>query len=301
MPQVTVIIATYNRSRLLRCALDSLSRQTYRDFDAWIVGDGCTDDSEAIVSAFRDSRFHWMNLPKRTGSQSAPNNEGLRHATGTWVAYLGHDDLWFPWHLETVCHTAERDQADFAYGGVILIGPEGPREAFGDLKERAQLSVAPPSGWLHRRTLADSCGPWREPDLEPIGADVGFQARAFLAGFRVAPSRRMSVLKFPSPWWGTYGLCAEFPQDAYLSRMRDDAERLQREVLTDLAFAYMRRANTPSVAGGVRSAIRAARRRLSEWYGVERWPLSRFLRLRAARLRRRAQVPRGLQAPTHPR
>src|SRR5579863_8289671 len=289
MPQITVIIATYNRSRVLRCALESLRGQTYQDFDAWIVGDGCTDDSDAIVSAFQDPRFHWTNLPNRTGSQSAPNNEGLRRAAGTFVAYLGHDDLWFPWHLETLRDTVELDRADFAYGGVILIGPDGPREAYGETKERAQVSMAPPSGWLHRRAIVDTCGPWREPDTEPIGADVGFQARAFLAGFRFRPSRRMSVLKFPSPWWGTYGRRSDFPQDTYLARMTADADQLHRAVLTDLVFAYARRSNAPSVTLGLTSALRAARRHLSEWYGVERWPLSPYLRWRAARFRRRAQ------------
>jgi glycosyltransferase involved in cell wall biosynthesis len=295
VPQITVIIPTYNCSRVLRCALESLSRQTYRDFEAWIVGDGCTDDSDAIVSAFHDPRFRWTNLPSRTGSQSAPNNEGLRRAAGAFVAYLGHDDLWFPWHLESLTDTLTRDGADFTYGSVVLIGPDGPREAYGDAKERAQVSPAPPSGWLHRRSIVDTCGPWREPDAEPIGADVGFQARAFLAGFRFTPSRRLSVLKFPSPWWGTYGLRADFPQETYLSRMTDDAEGLHRALLTELVFAYARRTNVPTVTLSLASAIRAARRRLGEWYGVGRWPLSPYLRWRAARQRERAQASRGLR------
>jgi glycosyltransferase involved in cell wall biosynthesis len=299
MPQITVIVPTYNCRRILRCALESLSRQTYRDFEAWIVGDGCTDDSDAVVSAFHDARFHWMNLPSRTGSQSAPNNEGLRRAAGALIAYLGHDDLWLPWHLESLADTVERDGADFTYGGVVLVGPDGPREAYGDAKVGVQASPAPPSGWLHRRTIVDTCGPWRAPDAEPIGVDVGFQARAFLAGFRFTPSRRLSVLKFPSPWWGTYGLRADFPQEAYLSRMTDDAERLHRALLTDLVFAYARRSNAPSVTLGLASAVRAVRRHLGEWYGVERWPLSPYLRWQAARRRKRAQVSRGLRPSPH--
>src|SRR5579872_2122093 len=100
MPQVTVIVPTYNCSRTLRCALRTLCQQFYRDFEVWVVGDCCTDDSEQVVAAMGDSRLHWTNLTQRVGRQNGPNNEGLRRAQGKYIAYLGHDDLWFPWHLE---------------------------------------------------------------------------------------------------------------------------------------------------------------------------------------------------------
>ena len=74
MPQVTVIIATYNRSRLLRCALESLVGQTYSDFEAWVVGDACTDNSAEVVASFGDARLHWTNLAARDGHQSGPKS-----------------------------------------------------------------------------------------------------------------------------------------------------------------------------------------------------------------------------------
>ena len=293
MPSVSVIIATYNRSRVLRCALESLRAQTFADFDAWIVGDACTDDSEAVVAAFCDRRLNWVNLPSRAGTQSGPNNEGLRRATGEYAAYLGHDDLWMPWHLETLVATATRTGADFAHAGVVLIGPGGPREIYGDRKTRAQVSVAPPSGWLHRRGVAERVGFWKLPHEEPVGVDVGFQARAFDAGFRFEPTTNATVLKFPSPWWRTYAADAEFPQRDYLARMQADATRLHREVLTDLALQYARRVDAPSVGGGLKSALRGLQREAGERYGVGRWPLAQYLRWRARRRRARAQRDRG--------
>ncbi len=293
-PRVTVVVSTYNRSRLLRCALQTIVAQTYRDFDVWVVGDACTDDSAGIVAAFGDDRLHWTNLETRVGSQSGPNNEGLRRATGDYVAYLGHDDLWFPWHLQALVDTAERTGADFTYGGVVFIGPDGPREIYGSEKTHAQVSVSPPSGWMHRRAIADVCGPWRDPGSEPIGVDVGFQARAFLAGFRFAPTRRASVLKFPSPWWRTYRLDRDFPQEQYLARMTADADRLHGEVLTELALAYARRLDALSPSAALATAFRTLQRRAGDWYGVDRWPLAPYLRWRSRRRRARAERQRGL-------
>ncbi len=293
MPRVSVVIATYNSSRVLRCALQSVFAQAYDDFDVWIVGDACTDDTASVVETFGNRRLHWVNLPARSGGQFGPNNEGLRRATGEFVAYLGHDDLWFPWHLSSLVDVVDRTGADFAYGGVVFMGPDGPREAYGNRKVHAQVSVSPPSGWLHRRTIADACGPWREPALEPIGTDVGFQARAFLAGYRFEPSRRVSVLKFPSHWWKLYAR-HDYPQEQYLGRMQEDTDGLLRDVLNDLVFTYAERCDTPTVGAAVTRAFRALERELGGRYGVDRWPLSQYLRWRSARRRRRALIDRGL-------
>ena len=96
VPLVTVITAAYNSQRTLRVALASLRNQTFTDWEAWIVGDACTDDSEGVVRSFADDRLHWVNLQSNHGSQWFPNNEGLRRAQGKYVAFLGHDDIWLP-------------------------------------------------------------------------------------------------------------------------------------------------------------------------------------------------------------
>ena len=55
-PKVTVIIPTYNWSSVLHYAVASVLRQTYTDFELIVSGDGCTDDSEEVVTAFDDPR-----------------------------------------------------------------------------------------------------------------------------------------------------------------------------------------------------------------------------------------------------
>ncbi|HEX7530939.1 MAG TPA: glycosyltransferase, partial [Pyrinomonadaceae bacterium] len=81
-PQVTVIIPTYNWSTVLPYSVGSVLKQTFRDFEVLVVGDGCTDDSESVIKAIGDDRVRWINLPRNTGHQSEPNNEGLRQARG---------------------------------------------------------------------------------------------------------------------------------------------------------------------------------------------------------------------------
>src|SRR5450755_911398 len=124
-PLVSIVIATYNYSGVLRCAIRSALGQTFQNFELLVIGDGCTDDSETVTASFGDTRIRWHNLPRNSGYQAAPNNTGLAMARGRYVAYLGHDDLWLPNHLECLVRTIQQTGADVAYSLAIMIGPPG--------------------------------------------------------------------------------------------------------------------------------------------------------------------------------
>jgi glycosyltransferase involved in cell wall biosynthesis len=53
-PVFSVIIPTYNRAARIKIALESLSRQTFADFEVIISDDGSTDNTKEIVDAFRN-------------------------------------------------------------------------------------------------------------------------------------------------------------------------------------------------------------------------------------------------------
>ena len=79
-PLVSVVIATYNWSEVLRWAIRSVRGQSYPHWELIVVGDRCTDDSEAVVESFGDPRIRWHNRERNAGSQSLPNNDGIAMA-----------------------------------------------------------------------------------------------------------------------------------------------------------------------------------------------------------------------------
>lgn len=222
-PLVSVVIATYNWSNVLRHAVRSALWQTYPAFEVIVVGDGCTDDSEEVVRSFGDPRLRWDNLPQNSGSQSAPNNRGIELARGEYIAYLGHDDLWLPTHLTHVMAVLERSGVGMALATVEGLGPPGSN--FRMLRgHRPDLAYVwrPVPAIVHRRDVIDRVGGWRDyrtmvepPDREFIGrvkAEVG-----------LAHSYALTVLKFNAGW----------RKDSYKLRRDDEqreyAERIQRE------------------------------------------------------------------------
>ena len=179
-PRVTVVIPTYNYADVLPYSIASVLEQTMPDFEVLVIGDGCTDDSASVVAGIGDPRVQWINLNENTGNQAGPNNEGLRRARGAAVAYLGHDDLWLPHHLEVLLASLDAG-APAAHSTVLRAGPGRP------------CSTTPAAGWVYRRgdwipptsfaiqrVHVVAAGGWRDPTqtgwLEP---EADLMARVF--------------------------------------------------------------------------------------------------------------------------
>src|SRR3954463_14644768 len=169
VPLVSVIVSTYNWSSVLRYALLSVQNQTTQNFEVLVVGDGCTDDSADVVASLGDKRFRWDNLPVNHGHQSAANNRGLALARGEWIAYLGHDDLWMPNHLELLLGKLKESGSDVAFSLAMAIGAPGcgGRMLFGlfENSEYRRGCDLPPSALIHRRSLSEKFGIWPDHRL----------------------------------------------------------------------------------------------------------------------------------------
>jgi glycosyltransferase involved in cell wall biosynthesis len=217
-PRVTIIVATYNWSSVLRHAIGSVLRQTLADFELIVVGDGCTDDSEHVVTTVNDPRVRWINLPSNTGHQSGPNNEGLQQARGEIVAYLGHDDLWLPHHLAAIVEAFDRTNCDLAYTVGINVGPDGSVAPVIPRPESGGFSS--PLCMAHRRRVTEDMGGWRDYRELKDPPDVELWRRAQARGYAFTFVPRLTGIKFPASWRrGVYGTRPSHEQAAWLARI----------------------------------------------------------------------------------
>jgi glycosyltransferase involved in cell wall biosynthesis len=286
-PRVSVIIATFNRAEMLRCAIQSVLAQELADIEVLVIGDRCTDDSEEVVAQFNDPRVHWRNRTENCGSQWGPNNDGIAIARAPYIAFLGHDDLWFPWHLTTLLPLVDAG-ADLAHPMVGILSPDrfvgivsGPLEG-----ETYATSSVPPSGWLVRKSVLQVLGGFRDRRQLTKGTDDDLLARMHRAGYRFVAAPRLSVLKFPSHFWRAYAADAAVPQKQWLASIDADAREVERDVLTQAAPGM----RSVSATGAFFRAVRRLMRRFLQDNGL----LAPLLRARQRRQVATFRKRRGL-------
>jgi glycosyltransferase involved in cell wall biosynthesis len=94
MPVVSVIIPTYNRSKYVQEAIDSVLAQDYKEFELIVVDDGSTDDTEEVLKAFYLKKIIYVKQENQ--GESAARNLGVSMSQGKYIAFLDSDDLWSP-------------------------------------------------------------------------------------------------------------------------------------------------------------------------------------------------------------
>jgi len=97
-PKVSVIMPARNGKKFIAGSINSILRQSFKDFELIVVNDCSTDGTETIIKSFDDKRIISLNNAVNSGV-SKTRNIGIRHAKGKYIAYCDQDDLWFPNHL----------------------------------------------------------------------------------------------------------------------------------------------------------------------------------------------------------
>jgi Glycosyl transferase family 2 len=263
-PAISVVIATYNRSRALACAIESVLRQTFTDWELIIVGDGCTDDTAEIVARYveADSRVRFVNLERNWGEQSAPNNIGRTMARAPLIAYLSHDDLWLPHHLKACSEALAATRADVVLGTAANITFAGEKLTFDSLNVLLQgmgehnrwapsdldASTAAASCWLIRTVALDHVGGWRMSRDERAVPSQALLFRLWQRGFRIHTLNDLTLVIVTAGIRSASYLQRETPiQDWILERLDDPAfpAELAARMLSTNAFADRRAPRRP--------------------------------------------------------
>ncbi len=117
MPNISVIIPTYNRCSTLKRAIQSVLNQTYKDLEIIVIDDGSTDQTSKYLSAINDTRINFVTFETNRG-RNAARNEGVKLSKGTFVAFLDDDDCWVPSKLEEQIQCVNNHSVDLCYTGL---------------------------------------------------------------------------------------------------------------------------------------------------------------------------------------
>jgi glycosyltransferase involved in cell wall biosynthesis len=104
-PEISVIIPTLHRSRLVTDAIASVLAQTFSNLELLVVVDGPDPPTHAALASVTDPRLRILSLPSHVGAAGA-RNHGVENARGQWIAFLDDDDTWSPKKLAMQLQTA---------------------------------------------------------------------------------------------------------------------------------------------------------------------------------------------------
>ena len=118
-PLVSIIIPTYNHANFLDKALESLIYQTYSNWEAIVIDNHSTDETNQVIDKFKDSRIQYFKI-FNDGIIAKSRNFGINVAKGDWIAFLDSDDWWTEDKLE-ICLKNINENVDFIYHKLEII------------------------------------------------------------------------------------------------------------------------------------------------------------------------------------
>jgi glycosyltransferase involved in cell wall biosynthesis len=177
-PIFSIIIPTFNRSEKLRRAIESIERQTFRDFELIVCDDGSTDDTRDVIDSFKNRLDLTYLREENWGGPARPRNMGIRAARGEWICFLDADDWWYPEKLK--CVHERLAQADVVHHDSDIYTKTGKRHlvkmrsrqltapVFVDLMTKGNTFIT--SGVSIRKSVIDKAGGFLE-DKELISVE----------------------------------------------------------------------------------------------------------------------------------
>lgn len=125
-PKVSIIIPVYNGSNYLSCAIDCALNQTYKNIEIIVVNDGSSDDGKTKEVAKKYGK-KISYYEKENGGVSSALNYGIKKMTGDYFAWLSHDDLIEPNHIEKLVEyiSIEGNEKTIPYASFKIVDENG--------------------------------------------------------------------------------------------------------------------------------------------------------------------------------
>jgi len=114
MSTVSVILPSCDSEQWIAQAIDSVLKQSYKDIELIIIDDASNDGTVEIVKRFAaDPRVILKVREHCSGGPAIPRNDGLKIATGEYLAFIDSDDIWHPRKLELQLNAMRTHRLNF--------------------------------------------------------------------------------------------------------------------------------------------------------------------------------------------
>ncbi len=186
---VTIIIVTYNASKILEKAILSVVNQTYENIECLIIDGASTDNTVDIIKKYS---INYVSEPDN-GIYDAMN-KGWKLAKGDWILYLGADDELLPDGIEQLVKA--KDNADVIYGDTLLKFPLGntKRRGIQKLSVLKHYLCSSHQSFVMKRSVIKDMGGFNSE--YKIFGDFDLIQRVYLAGYKFKETKEIISIFF---------------------------------------------------------------------------------------------------------
>lgn len=140
LPEVSIIMPTFNRKNYLKRSIDSVIMQSFRNWELIIVDDGSTDSSNLLIDdyIFKHTNIRYLKHSNRKPPLST--NAGILASVGHFITFIGSDDEYKEDHLKLRYDLMVRNNSlDIIHGGFKVVGHPYVKDK-NDLSKEIHLS-----------------------------------------------------------------------------------------------------------------------------------------------------------------
>lgn len=191
---ISVVIPNYNRGNLLKETLDSLLCQTHSGWEAVVVDDGSTDNSDETGRHYAelDSRVSYIKRDREPSGAPTCRNIGLQQSKGSHIIFLDSDDLLAPFCIEQRLQAIRRHpEMDFIVFPMLMFSND---TAAADTYWNIETGEPDLLRFLSLDAVWQTSGPvWKRSAVEKISGfteglacwqDVDFHLKALTSGLK---------------------------------------------------------------------------------------------------------------------
>lgn len=124
VPQLSIILPVYNVEKYLPRCLDSILKQTFKDFELIIINDGSTDNSLEVCEYYRTLDKRITVISQENQGLSFSRNYGISLSSAEYITFVDSDDYIDNIMYESMIHTIKDTDADIVVCGHRIVGED---------------------------------------------------------------------------------------------------------------------------------------------------------------------------------
>jgi len=118
---ISIVTPVYNVEKFIEDTIQSVLKQTEKNWELILVDDGSTDDSALICKKYASLDKRIKYFYKENGGQASARNLGIKKSQGEYITFLDSDDLYFEDKIENHLKDLTNYQSDFYYGAGLML------------------------------------------------------------------------------------------------------------------------------------------------------------------------------------